>query len=95
MVFTRYMTQFIPVHHGFEFEVEKSWVWDLSKFLSVTQDGEQWFVVDTEQEISEAKYEESAFVQPCDGSKGFSFYGVVSGFCWGAEPTPTIDGLPS
>ena len=52
MVFTRYMTQFIPVHHGFEFEVEKSWVWDLSKFLSVTQDGEQWFVVDTEQEIS-------------------------------------------
>ena len=52
MVFARYMTQFIPEHHGFEFEVEKSWVWDLSKFLSVTQDGEQWFVVDTEQEIS-------------------------------------------
>ena len=89
------MEYFEPEHHGFEFEVEQSWILYVFQALIFPKDGDQGLVVQGEDEVVQAKDKEFAFEQTMDGSQRFALDGMIPGFCWGAEFTPTVDSVPS
>ena len=72
------MDWFELVQHRLEFEVQQAGVMNFLEIVFVTKNPQQRLVVQTQDQVGEAKNEEPTFVKAIHCSQSLPFYRVIS-----------------